>query len=426
MAAYNGLERAIAKGLENVPWLRDLIRHSYKRVIYLAYRKRGFRYEINDQLDISNPYQLIGQEAPTDENLFFGYYDKSPWNSSMTKLIYHSYFKKSQKFVDIKCFDLVEKTVEVVGRTETWNFQQGAMTQWINDSTLIFNSLVEGNRLGAVTLNLTNGEKREIPIPIQCLHPNGEEFISLNYKRLMLLRPDYGYVQTVENFAEEMDYAKDGLWLLNLSDSVYKLILTIDELINNKTVETMNKSKHKFNHVMYSPDGTNVVFMHRWIGAQGKFSRLYVYNVQSEKYKLLLDERMISHYSWVNNSELITWARYNGVDNYYIVNVDNEEVRTFGDNCKIFGDGHPSASWQNENIIVSDSYPDKGRIRTLFLMSKGSNDAEIIGRFHSPWNYEGTARCDLHPRWSPDGKTISIDSAHSKTRGTYLIHGLEV
>ncbi|MEQ8554304.1 MAG: hypothetical protein RIC53_16725 [Cyclobacteriaceae bacterium] len=426
MSAYNGLERAIAKGLENFPWLRDLIRHSYKRIIYLAYRKHSFRYEMEGQLSLKTPYQLVGQEPPKEENLFFGYYDKSPWNPSMTKLIYHSYIRKTQRFVDIKCFDLVENKVRIVGRTETWNFQQGAMAQWIDDSTIIFNSIVEGNQLGAISLNLDNGDQTEIPLPVQSLHPNGNKFISLNYKRLMLLRPDYGYSQTVENFSVDMDYAKDGLWELNLSDSSFSLILTIDELIINKPVETMKKSKHKFNHVMYSPDGEKIVFMHRWLGAQGKFSRLYVYDFLSQKFKLLLDDRMISHYSWVNNRELVTWARYDEEDDYYVINVDSDEVRSLGNNYRVFGDGHPSASKQNEKLIISDSYPDKGRIRTLFVMSEGRDELEVLGRFHSPWSFEGTARCDLHPRWSPDGKLISIDSAHSGTRGTYLVEGLEV
>jgi Tol biopolymer transport system component len=30
-------------------------------------------------------------------------------------------------------------------------------------------------------------------------------------------------------------------------------------------------------------------------------------------------------------------------------------------------------------------------------------------------------RCDLHPRWSPDGRWLSVDSAHTGVRRSYLV-----
>ena len=45
----------------------------------------------------------------------------------------------------------------------------------------------------------------------------------------------------------------------------------------------------------------------------------------------------------------------------------------------------------------------------------------LIGKFYSPLKFNDYNRCDLHPRWSPEGKYISIDSAHQGDRRTYLI-----
>ena len=45
----------------------------------------------------------------------------------------------------------------------------------------------------------------------------------------------------------------------------------------------------------------------------------------------------------------------------------------------------------------------------------------LIGTFYSPMKYYGYKRCDLHPRWSPDGNFISIDSTHEDKRKTFLI-----
>ena len=44
-----------------------------------------------------------------------------------------------------------------------------------------------------------------------------------------------------------------------------------------------------------------------------------------------------------------------------------------------------------------------------------------IGTFSSAMKFHGYNRCDLHPRWSPDGNYISIDSTHQGKRKTYII-----
>ena len=45
-----------------------------------------------------------------------------------------------------------------------------------------------------------------------------------------------------------------------------------------------------------------------------------------------------------------------------------------------------------------------------------------LGRFHSPPPYTREWRCDLHPRFSPDGHKVIIDSAHAgHGRQMYLI-----
>ena len=44
-----------------------------------------------------------------------------------------------------------------------------------------------------------------------------------------------------------------------------------------------------------------------------------------------------------------------------------------------------------------------------------------LGYFHSPKEYAGEWRCDLHPRFSPDGRKVTIDSPHTGGRQIYLI-----
>ena len=44
-----------------------------------------------------------------------------------------------------------------------------------------------------------------------------------------------------------------------------------------------------------------------------------------------------------------------------------------------------------------------------------------IARVFAPFHYDFDGRCDLHPRWSRDGKRICIDSVHEGKRALYVI-----
>jgi hypothetical protein len=49
-----------------------------------------------------------------------------------------------------------------------------------------------------------------------------------------------------------------------------------------------------------------------------------------------------------------------------------------------------------------------------------------IGRFCSEPIFQGDIRCDLHARWSPDGRTITIDAVPEGDRQIYLLDVSEV
>jgi len=71
--------------------------------------------------------------------------------------------------------------------------------------------------------------------------------------------------------------------------------------------------------------------------------------------------------------------------------------------------------------ILTDTYPDQERMRTLILYCVEDNRRVDVGRFFAPTELDGEIRCDLHPRWSRDGLQGSFDSAHEGTRQMYVI-----
>ena len=75
---------------------------------------------------------------------------------------------------------------------------------------------------------------------------------------------------------------------------------------------------------------------------------------------------------------------------------------------------------------MSDCYPDKFRMQSLFLSQEFSpSSRSAVASFYQPYRYRNRNRCDLHPRWSPDGREIAVDSCHDGKRGLYTL-GVDV
>ena len=382
MAKFNAFERQIAKLLESQPWLRDAIRNAYKRLIYFKNKKK-YALKINEEYKLEDVAAYVGLKKYN--GFFFGYYDKSPWNEDSTKYLAHT-------LTDDKCFvtvcDLEKKTYEHITDTKAWNYQQGAMAQWITNENIIYN-VYNDKLLGAVLYNVFSKEKKFIPYPVQVSSKKYDEYLSINYRRLSWLRPDYGYFYECDNFSVKQDYDKDGIWLVNTNSASAGLIVKISDLIQ-LSPEQFHNSNHKVNHLYYSPSYERFVFLHRWVDKRGKYSRLYCCDRDGKNLKLLLDHKMISHYSWINDDELIVWARTPEFDDSYIIlNANTQQYTKLDDGLlSAYGDGHPTID-SIKHCIITDTYPDKSRLRTLLLYDMFSKQRKELGEFFAPWIFDG-------------------------------------
>lgn len=417
--SYGSFERRVARLLEATPAVRNGVKWVYHRINYLIHRERGFRFALHRDARMVSVGEWV--QAPIEDgDYFFGYYDKTPWSADMRQLVMHRIVGDE---IEILLCDREARSVEVLGRSLAWNYQQGSMAQWLPSSTrpaVIYNDLSGEDLVARIVI--LGAESRTVPFPIQVVHPRLPIALSLNYKRLMWLRPDYGYAPPVANFDARQDEARDGIWSIDLESGNVKLIVSLAELMDTEPNSEMIGSHHKVNHALYSPEGSRFVFLHRWFGPKGKFSRLFVATQDGADRRLLLDDRMVSHFNWLDEDRLLVWARTaDKGDRYYLVDVGTGERMVVGEGVlDLYGDGHPSYS-PDGRWIVTDTYPNKGRQRTLLLYEVETARCVEVGRFFSPWSFDTTARCDLHPRWSPDGTLISIDSAHEGRRRSYIV-----
>jgi hypothetical protein len=421
MSAYRALERKAAQALESLPWLRNSVKTTYHRLNYLYFRREGFRSQVHPAARLLSAEEWLGAALPPEQGIFFGYYDKSPWCNGMRQVVLHR--ARSDGNAEVLVLDGEEHSCRSVGLSAAWNYQQGAMAQWLpgqGGMGLIFNDWSGGDLVARIVG--PDGAQSTVPMPVQAIHPSRPEALSLNYRRLARLRSEYGYRVDAANLAPDQPADRDGLWTLDLLSGEHRLLASIAQLAAYEPRAEMQRSEHLVNHALYSPAGTRFVFLHRWLGPRGKFSRLWTAGSDGQDLRLLLDYRMISHFNWLDEDRLLVWARApEAGDGYYVLDVNTGARQPFaGGALNRWGDGHPSLS-PDRRWLVTDSYPDRAREQRLVVYRMKDAECIEVGRFFAPWRFDGALRCDLHPRWSPDGRWICVDSAHTGTRMTYFL-----
>ncbi len=405
----------------------------YQLVCFSFSRSRQHALNIDDHAKLITPWDWAGVPSESGE-LFFGYFDKSPWSPNGDRMILHFRKRRASRRVEIRVFDKEKNTCQKVGESSAWNFQQGTMAQWLHDSSgarIIFNDVVN-DELVARIVSSNGVEESVIPFPIQTVHPNGQEAFTLNYKRLLKLRPEYGYYPRVKNFTPNQQLEKDGIWRVDLLSGKGELVVSLAELLTMPPRREMNPVKTKINAIFFSPTGKRCAFVHRWFLPKDKYTRLYVMDSNGMNLRLLLDSGLpaenhwhsllASHYYWRDDDHLIVcgWTP-DKRGRYFQLNVVTGYCQGIGEGAlDDFGDGHPSYS-PDRHWIVTDTYPDENFQQHLLLYRIHQNELLEVGRFlHSP-RFFGLTRCDLHPRWSPDGENISIDSVWKGFRSSYIL-----
>jgi len=417
MSNFNRLERVLARFLSYFPGVKNTIKRIYQFINYYLYKK-NYNHKVN--------YSLI-EVSTSSQETFFGYYDKSPENIEGRYIIFQrtslSTLKKPNSKYEI---EIILKgnhtgTESVVGKSHAYNWQQGTKLQWISKNEFIYNFFdKKSNTYKSKVIDaVIQKEKQIINYPIyDCF--KDEYALSLNFIRLNQLRPDYGY----RNIDKEINYENnldDGIFKINLKINTSKMILSIQDVINFSPVKTMTGAKHKLNHIMISPNGDEFIFMHRWLISGGKrFDRLFVCDQKGQNLKLISDEGMVSHCCWNGNNEIIGFLRQKSHgDSFYRINIRNNMIDLLSEKLLNYNDGHPSVF---KNHMIFDSYPNRSRLKHLYIYNIVTNEVREIGEFYESLKYFNETRCDLHPKWNCDGKKIFIDSVHEGKRKLYKIN----
>lgn len=420
MSNYSLKERLIAKSLSKLPGIKAILKDIYVRVNSIIY-KAPYKSWINHELvnEISSVVELEkGQEA------FFGYYDKYPMNNSGWVINHLSrgdtkYDTVKGVRVEIILVNILTKEVINIGSSLAYTWQQGTRAQWIDDDRLIYNDYqLENNCFSA---NIYSLSKRSIVKTM--LHPVQDSsskgfYLSLNYKRLMATTKDYGY-KVGKNLTKEelLNIENDGIILINYEDEEQKILHSLKDIASLENPKYSDGTIHTVNHIMLNDSGTGFIFIHRYFDKGIRHDRLIYSNF--DKMSVLVDENMVSHCAWLDDSNIVGYLRYNNIDAYYQINTNSLKIEAVnGMNDNKVGDGHPSP---DKDFIVFDSYPDKSRLQSLFLFDRSKMTCDKLASVYQSTSFKGPSRCDLHPRFNINDKIIFFDSVFNGLRNQYYI-----
>ncbi|WP_232767332.1 hypothetical protein [Geminisphaera colitermitum] len=373
---------------------------------------------------------------------FFGYYEKCPWDASGRRLLAmeSAFMHRPPTADDVLTLGFVETDRAGGGgaftpfaETRAWNWQQGCMLQWLGDGSsgdVIFNDRIDG-RLVSRIFNLNTGRERVLDRPVYAVNRSGTTAVSLNFARLQHQRPGYGYAGVPDAWREVLEPEDDGVYAIDLASGRSRLILSVAEAARFQRGADFGGLTHRFNHAQFGADDRRFAVLHRRKSPNQEVgsTRLLTLDIDGGGLRCLTDHELVSHYDWRGGDAILAWANRNESGPHYYLFDDNDapparRIEMIGDGV-LTCDGHCSFS-PNGEWVLSDTYPDKrDHHRTLFLWHMESRRRVDIGRFLSP-PMEWQIRCDLHPRWARDGRSVCIDSIHEGPRQMYRIDVSEI
>lgn len=410
------LEGKINDLIRRFPLLRKIVKRLYQLIMYTFSKKVKFEGDIK-------------RISPDDGfEYFFGYYDKSPWDVTDRYMLcmraQNTYSSVAPNATaEIILFDTHNNnSIEVIGKTNSWNVQQGCMLQWLGpdySEKVIFNDFRDGEYC-AIILNIKTREEVIINRPVYSVSEDGAFALSLDFSRLHRLRKGYGYSNKEEKNRNEKCPDDTCIWNINLKSGEVRPILKYVDFYNFNTRVEMENSEHKVNHLMISPSGNRFMVLHRWFNGSRKYTRLITANCDGTELFLLNDDNMTSHCFWKNDDEIVAYAhKFNIGNGYYLFKDRTQNFQKLWDSLTT--DGHPSYSKKTKRY-VTDTYPNKSRIATIYCIK--NDDIQRIARVFAPFRYDNDVRCDLHPRWSREGDKICFDSVFEGKRGLYIIENV--
>jgi len=362
---------------------------------------------------------------------FFGYYDMRCWDPTGRRhlVLEVDFADRPPTGDDVATVGVVDlesaDAFAPVSATRAWNFQQGAMLNWLGgtEATFVFNDRREG-RFVCVAHEMASGDEEVVGPAVGAVSDDGRWGATLNFARIAVTRPGYGYAGLDDPRTDAAVPADDGVGLLDIARGSHRLILSFADLAGKQEPELdYGRTKVWFNHVVFNPSATRLALLCRFVrtGEPTWTTQMWTIGLDGADPVRCLDGPLISHFDWKDDETLIAWAGVDGVDAMFEVDHARRTSPKPVFTDAIRRDGHISYS-PDRRWVVCDTYPDERGNRELFAVECATERKVSLGTYYSPRRPNlHEIRCDFHPSWRPDGRAIAFDGMHEGSRQRYCL-----
>ena len=395
-------------------------------------------------MEMSSQYDWVNL-TPEPGHYAFGYYDRCPWDAiNRHHLALHipqqDHLQEPGEPADVGVVDRETRTFRKVAETLAWCHQQGAMTLWLRHRprTFVYNDFVregQGRRPIARIHSLDEGEVGRYELPLYTISRDGRWGVSLNFARI----PRRGYSYALAPLPREdpsPDLDNDGLFLVDMHTGASRLIASYRQFIEAHPFPyDLDGAYMWLNHAIFNSDGSRVMVLFRTAQQMDPARpwRTYLYTMAlgdapgSDLRCSLSDiywrNGAISHQIWGRTpGEILVDADWCGRGHEYVVfDETHHPFRAQRISAGMGPAGHlnfsPDGRW-----MAADTYPDADGVQQLALVDVASGEWVTLGRFlHRVEGATGDMRCDLHPRWSADGRFLTVDTIHTGERKIMML-----
>lgn len=408
------------------------------------------------------PCRRVGGSS---QHHFFGYYNKSNWDKDNRLLLaqrtpWMDQYLTPEVKATVGYFDTGDgDRFHAVGETGAWNWQMGSQLQWLDGAPgrqLVYNDRTGDMKarypgVGAVVVDVDSGARRQLPMPVYVVAPSSAWALSVNYRRLYVTHETIGYSEPGQPFELPPAPADDGIWRMDMASGDAALLVSYAQLKAFHHRPSMDKAIHWVSHIEVNPSSSRILFLHRWterVKDETCFlHRLITMNPDGSGMRLLecsdhplpqlaedfdpaavgtfdyeKSEYQISHPLWQDDGHIIVWGPHAGEIHYHLYHdAEGGAVEVVGRGVLV-ENGHMTFSPVDKRWMLSDTYPDdRTHERFLFLFDMHTGERRNLGSFYATPELSKENRCDLHPRWSRDGRLVCIDSVHEHQRQMYVL-----
>lgn len=361
---------------------------------------------------------------------FFGYYDLQPLDKANKRHLAHRVhfidrIPEKGDVAEVGYITVEDHVFHKVSQTNAWNFQQGALLQWFDENSIIFNDFRDGNYCSVIA-DVETGAERLLCAPLAHLSADRKWGLSINFPRVWNFRPGYGYCNTLDPYFEVDAPEDDGIFLVDVEKNTSRLIMNYRQLAEMFPEEPFCNMKLVVNHITFNPSASRFLFLLRnFPKPKSRWGTILITaDRDGGNAHKLTNYEVNSHYHWKDDRTIMIWSALPTLGtNMGIFHIDDVtgEQRLMDAPLMNAHDIHCLYS-PDRTCFIGDDYPRNDFTRRILCYDFETKRSGEILRLFSDERGKTDIRCDLHNRFSPDGKFVSFDTNYTGRREILMFH----